>query len=203
MPACALTRLFIAGAVGLTFMSLALPAAYADEETRSRPQGPLSTGFRFTESTAKSCSQSACQGCHMPDGTAPRARANIRRCRKTAISKPVVIRFTSLSGTAGDAAGRHHDERRPGRRRRQLCAHAFRQRVSRCRHADDVKQVRPQNDRPSELATFCGDENETRIARIVGPAVRRERGGSRNRALTQFPTRRFRSRKRCGCPAKP
>jgi len=101
MPACALTRLFIAGAVGLTFMSLALPAAYADEETRSRPQGPLSTGFRFTESTGEELFASACQGCHMPDGNGARARANIRRCRKTAISKPVVIRFTSLSGDSG------------------------------------------------------------------------------------------------------
>src|SRR6266436_7253492 len=68
MPARPITRLSIAGAVGLAFMSLALPAAYGDEETRSRPQAPLSPGFRFTESTGEELFASACQGCHMPDG---------------------------------------------------------------------------------------------------------------------------------------
>jgi mono/diheme cytochrome c family protein len=43
-------------------------AAHADEETRSRPQAPLSPGFRFTEATGEELFVSACQGCHMPDG---------------------------------------------------------------------------------------------------------------------------------------
>jgi mono/diheme cytochrome c family protein len=42
--------------------------ALADEETRSKPQVPLSPGFRFTEVTGEELFVSACQGCHMPDG---------------------------------------------------------------------------------------------------------------------------------------
>ena len=42
--------------------------AHADEEIRSRPQAPLSTGFRFTEATGEELFASACQGCHMSDG---------------------------------------------------------------------------------------------------------------------------------------
>jgi mono/diheme cytochrome c family protein len=53
--------------LGLTMMSLAAPAAQADEEARSRPPA-LSPGFRFTESTGEELFASACQGCHMPDG---------------------------------------------------------------------------------------------------------------------------------------
>jgi mono/diheme cytochrome c family protein len=49
----------------LTLISL---PAHADEETRSRPQAPLSPGFRFTETTGEELFVSACQGCHMPDG---------------------------------------------------------------------------------------------------------------------------------------
>ena len=51
-------------------MSLALTshAAFADGETRSRPQVPLSQGFRFTEKTGEELFVSACQGCHMSDG---------------------------------------------------------------------------------------------------------------------------------------
>jgi mono/diheme cytochrome c family protein len=51
--------------VGLALMS---HSAHADEETRSRPQAPLSPGFRFTEATGEELFASACQGCHMPDG---------------------------------------------------------------------------------------------------------------------------------------
>ena len=43
-------------------------SANADEEIRSRPQAPLSMGFRFTEATGEELFASACQGCHMPDG---------------------------------------------------------------------------------------------------------------------------------------
>jgi mono/diheme cytochrome c family protein len=57
----------VAIVLGLALMSLATPAARADEETRSRPPA-LSTGFRFTESTGEELFASACQGCHMPDG---------------------------------------------------------------------------------------------------------------------------------------
>ena len=52
-------------AVALASMS---HAALADGETRSRPQAPLSPGFRFTEVTGEELFASACQGCHMPDG---------------------------------------------------------------------------------------------------------------------------------------
>ena len=45
-----------------------LPAAQADEESRSRPQAALSAGYRFTESGGAELFASACQGCHMPDG---------------------------------------------------------------------------------------------------------------------------------------
>jgi mono/diheme cytochrome c family protein len=60
-------RFPVAVVLGLAMMSLAAPAADADEETRSRPPA-LSTGFRFTESTGEELFASACQGCHMPDG---------------------------------------------------------------------------------------------------------------------------------------
>jgi len=43
-------------------------AAHAAEETRSRPQAPLSMGFRFMETTGEELFASACQACHMPDG---------------------------------------------------------------------------------------------------------------------------------------
>lgn len=43
-------------------------AAYADDEIRSRPQAPLSMGFRFLETTGEELFASACQACHMPDG---------------------------------------------------------------------------------------------------------------------------------------
>jgi mono/diheme cytochrome c family protein len=60
-------RFAVAVVLGLALMSLAAPAAHADEESRSRPPA-LSTGFRFTESTGEELFASACQGCHMPDG---------------------------------------------------------------------------------------------------------------------------------------
>jgi mono/diheme cytochrome c family protein len=61
-------RLLVALVLGLVF-GLAMPlAAHADEETRSKPQAPLSPGFRFTEATGEELFASACQGCHMPDG---------------------------------------------------------------------------------------------------------------------------------------
>ena len=52
-------------AVALALLS---HAAHADGETRTRPQAPLSPGFRFTETTGEELFASACQGCHMPDG---------------------------------------------------------------------------------------------------------------------------------------
>jgi mono/diheme cytochrome c family protein len=52
-------------ALGLGLMS---HAVHADEETRSRPQAPLSMSFRFTETTGEELFASACQACHMPDG---------------------------------------------------------------------------------------------------------------------------------------
>jgi mono/diheme cytochrome c family protein len=58
-------RLTFALALGLVLMS---HAAHADEETRAQPPTPLSTGFRFTETTGEALFASACQGCHMPDG---------------------------------------------------------------------------------------------------------------------------------------
>jgi mono/diheme cytochrome c family protein len=53
---------------GLVAMALASSAAHADEETLSRSQPSLSTGFRFTEQTGEQLFASSCQGCHMPDG---------------------------------------------------------------------------------------------------------------------------------------
>jgi mono/diheme cytochrome c family protein len=53
---------------GLMLMSLASSAVHADEETLSRSQPSLSTGFRFTERTGEQLFASSCQGCHMPDG---------------------------------------------------------------------------------------------------------------------------------------
>ena len=53
---------------GLMVMSLASSAVHADEETLSRSQPSLSTGFRFTEQTGEQLFASSCQGCHMPDG---------------------------------------------------------------------------------------------------------------------------------------
>ena len=52
----------------ITSQLLRCICADADEETRSRPQAPLSPGFRFTETTGEELFVSACQGCHMPDG---------------------------------------------------------------------------------------------------------------------------------------
>jgi len=49
-------------------LALMSHAALADGETRSRPQAPLSPGFRFTEVTGEELFVSACQGCHMQDG---------------------------------------------------------------------------------------------------------------------------------------
>jgi len=40
----------------------------ADGEIRSRPQAPLSMGFRFAETAGEELFASACQACHMPDG---------------------------------------------------------------------------------------------------------------------------------------
>ena len=60
-----MARSRFAFAVSLTLIS---HAAFADGETRSRPQVPLSQGFRFTEATGEELFVSACQGCHMPDG---------------------------------------------------------------------------------------------------------------------------------------
>jgi mono/diheme cytochrome c family protein len=53
---------------GLVVMPLASSTVHADEESRSRSQTPLSTGFRFTEQTGEQLFAGACQGCHMPDG---------------------------------------------------------------------------------------------------------------------------------------
>jgi mono/diheme cytochrome c family protein len=61
------SRISVAVVLGLALVSLAMPLAYADEESRSRPPA-LSQGFRFTESTGEELFASACQGCHMPDG---------------------------------------------------------------------------------------------------------------------------------------
>jgi mono/diheme cytochrome c family protein len=55
----------LAFALGLVLTS---HAAHADEATRSKPQAPLSMGFRFTEATGEELFASACQACHMPDG---------------------------------------------------------------------------------------------------------------------------------------
>jgi mono/diheme cytochrome c family protein len=53
---------------GLMVMSLASSMVHADEETLSRSQPSLSTGFRFTEQTGEQLFASSCQGCHMPNG---------------------------------------------------------------------------------------------------------------------------------------
>ena len=57
----------VAVVLGLAFVSLAMPAVHADEESRTRPPA-LSPGFRFTETTGEELFASACQGCHLPDG---------------------------------------------------------------------------------------------------------------------------------------
>lgn len=54
-------------AVFAVLLALMSHSARADEETRSKPQAPLSPGFRFTEATGEELFASACQGCHMPD----------------------------------------------------------------------------------------------------------------------------------------
>ena len=53
---------------GLVVMSLASSTVHADEESLSRSQTSLSTGFRFTEQTGEQLFAGSCQGCHMPDG---------------------------------------------------------------------------------------------------------------------------------------
>ncbi len=60
-------RSAVAVVLGFAMISLAMPLALADEETRSPPP-PLSMGFRFTELTGEELFASSCQGCHMPDG---------------------------------------------------------------------------------------------------------------------------------------
>jgi mono/diheme cytochrome c family protein len=52
----------------VAMLALLSHSALADGETRTRPQAPLSPGFRFTEATGEELFVSACQGCHMPDG---------------------------------------------------------------------------------------------------------------------------------------
>lgn len=52
---------------GLTALSLASSTVHADEETLSRSQPSLSTGFRFAEQTGEQLFASSCQGCHMPN----------------------------------------------------------------------------------------------------------------------------------------
>jgi len=57
-----------AGSVFAVLLALMSHSSHADEESRSRPQVPLSPGFRFTETTGEELFASSCQGCHMPDG---------------------------------------------------------------------------------------------------------------------------------------
>ena len=57
-------RIILAGLMTL----FAASAVYADEESLSRSQTSLSTGFRFTEQTGEQLFAGSCQGCHMPDG---------------------------------------------------------------------------------------------------------------------------------------
>ena len=59
-------RLMVSSAVMMAALT-SLPL-HADEESLSRSSTPLSTGFRFTETTGEDLFASACQGCHMPDG---------------------------------------------------------------------------------------------------------------------------------------
>ena len=66
-PVKANSTISVAVVLSLALMSLAMPAARADEESRSRSPA-LSPGFRFTETTGEDLFASACQGCHMPDG---------------------------------------------------------------------------------------------------------------------------------------
>jgi mono/diheme cytochrome c family protein len=68
-PVRSISRISLGRLLVALVLGLAMPlAAHADEETRSRPQAPLSPGFRFTEATGEELFASACQGCHMPDG---------------------------------------------------------------------------------------------------------------------------------------
>ena len=151
MPACALTRLSIAGAVGLALMSLALPAAYADEETRSRPQGPLSTGFRFTESTGEELFASACQGCHMPDGNGATGAGQYPPLSKNSNLEAggypvyVVVRGQRAMPPVGIMMNDDQVAAVVNYVRTHF-GNAYRDAVT----ADDVKQVRPQDSRRSE-----------------------------------------------------
>jgi mono/diheme cytochrome c family protein len=61
-----LTR--IASFAAMLALAMISNPAHADGESGSRPQAPLSPGFRFTEATGEELFASACQGCHMSDG---------------------------------------------------------------------------------------------------------------------------------------
>ena len=78
------------GAVVALALACWRSAAHADENAAA----PLSTGFRFTESTGEELFANVCQGCHMPDGEgAIGAGTYPSLVATTAISRPAAIRF--------------------------------------------------------------------------------------------------------------
>jgi len=93
--------------------ALALPAAASAQDNRPdnrTDNRTFSLGYRFVEVTGEELFANVCQGCHMPDAAGASGAGS----------------YPSLAGL------RRHDDRRPGRRRRELCADAFRQRLSGC-----------------------------------------------------------------------
>ena len=135
-------RLAVAVVLGLALMS---PAARADEEIRSRPQAPLSMGFRFTEATGEDLFASACQACHMPDGkgavgagTYP-SLANDRNLESGGYPVYVVAR----GQRAMPPVGAMMSDTQVAAVVNYVCTHfgnQYRDAVS----ADDVKRVRPE-----------------------------------------------------------
>jgi mono/diheme cytochrome c family protein len=150
MPPRPIARLIV-GAASLTWISLALPAAYADEETRSRPQSSLSTGYRFTESTGEELFASACQGCHMPDGNGAAGAGKYPSLAKNGNLESggypvyVVVRGQRAMPPVGIMMNDDQVAAVVNYVRTHF-GNAYRDAVT----ADDVKQVRPQNNRPSE-----------------------------------------------------
>lgn len=58
----------VAGLVRLAFALSAPSVTSAENESVPSPQGSLSPGSRFTETSGEQLFVSFCQGCHMPDG---------------------------------------------------------------------------------------------------------------------------------------
>ena len=99
----------------------------AQSSGSSAAEPAFSAGFGFVEKSGEQLFASVCQGCHMSDGKGAAGAGTYPSLAGDGNLEAADIRSHRRQRAARNAAIRIDDERRSGRRRRELSADAFRQ----------------------------------------------------------------------------